>query len=172
MKKILFILTAAITLAACSDEPTTPSKSSTSASIVGSWNFSSQIQNNGQILKDGTLETTFSAVTSEENGTAQFTAEGTYGTNFGYKTTYTTDTDGASSTYDQLTPPTASGGTYVHNKDAGTIVFTLFTGEIVTGTINELTTSKLVYTIKTNNSVTTDGVTTTTTADVTNSFTK
>lgn len=175
MKNLFLILTAVITLVACGDEPTAPSKKSaatSSASIVGTWNFSSQVQNNGQIFKDGTLETTFTSVTSEENGTAQFAAEGTYGTNFGFKTTFTADTDGSSSTYEEFTPPTATGGSYVYDKDANTIVFTPFTGESITASVNELTDSKLVYTLKTNNSLTEGGITTTTSADVTSTFTK
>lgn len=174
MKKIILMLSIVATFAACSDDPTTPgqTKIEEDASVEGTWNFNKQTQAEGKTFVNGTLVSTYTAETAEENGTIQFNAEGNYGSNFGYKTFYTVDNNGSPSSYDEFTPPTASGGTYVHNKTAGTITLTAFDGSVSTLTINELTSSKLVYTTAVNTSVTDGETTTTTSAQVTSTFSK
>ena len=175
MKNIFLILVLATVFVACNEETTTsPSKKSVDneASIVGNWQLSSLTQTNGQTLVDGKLVSTFTSSSSEENGTAQFTEEGNFGSNFGYKNSYTTSTSGSVGSYEEVIPAFATGGTFVHDKSANTIAFTTFNGEESNATITELSSTKLTYTLRLNRSETADGVTTTTTADVTTTFTK
>ncbi|MFB1002861.1 MAG: hypothetical protein QMC70_01810 [Bacteroidia bacterium] len=175
MKKVLFILTVAAMFAACNEDSTTPgTKTGTtnSASMVGNWNFTKLVQANGRILIAGQEISTFTSESSDENGNIQFTEEGQFGSNFGYKSSISTLTAGIPSSNEEQVPPTALGGTYEHNTTAGTFTITAISGEVTLATINELTSSRLVYTAKLNRSVTNLGITTTTTSDVTTTFTK
>lgn len=175
MKKIFFTLTVTMLLAACSEDsplPGTQTGAGNTTSITGNWSFTKLIQTNGRILLAGQEISTFTSESSDENGNIQFTEEGVFGSNFGYKNSISTLTAGIPSSNEEQIPPIAQGGTYIHNTTAGTFTFTASSGEITTATIDELTSSKLVYTTRLNRSETTLGVTTTTTADVTTTFTK
>lgn len=84
-------------LAACNDDITTPNNKviDENATVEGVWNFVKQTQTDGKTFVDGELVSTFTAETGEENGTLQFNSEGKYGSNFGYKMYYTTNTSGS-----------------------------------------------------------------------------
>ncbi len=175
MKKIFFLLTVAAMFTACSEESTRPgteSGTANSASMVGNWNFTKLVQANGRTLIAGQEISTFTSESSDENGNIQFTEDGQFGSNFGYKSSISTTTAGIPSSNEEQVPPMAMGGTYVHNTAAGTFTMTAISGEITTATINELTNSKLVYTTKLNSTETNLGITSTITADVTTTFTK
>jgi len=175
MKNIFVTLAIATMLFACSDEPTTPSKTGTiseTASLTGTWTFEKQTQANGKNYVDGELESTFTAESSEETGTFQFNDEGTYGSNYGYKNTFAITAGPSEGSKETQTPPTASGGTYVYDKTAGTITFTVFTGEVINATISELTETSLVFTNSLTVSETNSGVTTTSTSDVTTTLSR
>ncbi len=174
MKKIVLVLAAFVILAACNDDITTPNNKviDENATVEGVWNFVKQTQTDGKTFVDGELVSTFTAETGEENGTLQFNSEGKYGSNFGYKMYYTTNTSGSEGSYEELLPPQAGGGDYVYNTDAGTITTTALDGKVTVLTITELSATKLAYSTTRNTSMTDEGVTTTITANVISTFSK
>ena len=80
MKKTFILIALVALFSHCSEEPTTPTTTgggTTAATVVGTWNFASVAQNNGEISLAGTVISTYTATSSNEMGTYTFDADGT-----------------------------------------------------------------------------------------------
>ncbi|MBT6236587.1 MAG: membrane lipoprotein lipid attachment site-containing protein [Bacteroidetes bacterium] len=175
MKKILFFLGFAIALAGCSEDPATPAENgteSTQVSLVGTWNLEKLVQENGKISLMGTVLSTFTSESSEETGTVQFTEDGNFGSNFGYKSAMTIVTAGQPINSEQDVPPTPIGGTYTHDAAANTFTVTQFDGTVAVANITSLTANELIYTTQINTVVENGGFSNIVTADVTTTLSR
>ena len=80
MKKSIFLLLISAFFIGCSDDSTTPEPTGNNTSsdgVVGVWNFVSMEQDNGVIKINGNVFSTFTAKSSNEQGTFEFKADGT-----------------------------------------------------------------------------------------------
>lgn len=170
MKKTILLLLVSAFFIGCSDDGTTPeptnNNNTSSTGIVGVWNFESIEQDNGLLQINGTTVSTFTAKSSNEQGTFEFKSDGTATNTIAYTSTTTFMTNGVSQEQTASIPMTTSNGTYVYNKAANTITITDEQSEETEMEIIEHTSSKLVMKSSFSDSTTEMGITSTSSGDV------
>lgn len=166
MKKLLITLAAFTLLAACKEVEETPVDNTPQKSAVeGQWNFVSLNQSNGSIKIGGFEVSTYSSVSSEEQGTFTFNSDSTLSSSISYTNEQTVTTAGFPNTTTQNIPTTNVSGKYEFNKAAKTLKITTSTGLAQEGSLTTLSADTLVFEYPFELSVTQTGVTTVTAAD-------
>lgn len=177
MKNLFLILTAAALFAGCSEEPSTPSNddggSTNAITIEATWNLESLAQNNGQISLAGTVLSTFTSVSSNEQGTITFNGDGTItSTDVGYTASQTMTTAGIPNTTSQEISPTSSTGTYTYDSDTKKLTIEVAGSPTQNATVTELTANKLVYTTMFEQVNSAGGIESKTTAEIVTTLTR
>ena len=170
MKNLFFLALIALTLASCKDTDQ-PDPTNNSSNIEGVWNFAKLEQTNGQILMDGVPVGSFTAISSNEQGTMEFKSDGTANTSVGYTSTFSFIIQGIPQTQTATIPLTTSTGTYTYNGSTKELTMTA-NGETTSATVTELTANKLVFTQYVERSQFQNGVTTTTKFNTITTLTK
>ncbi|MGB1038012.1 MAG: lipocalin family protein [Bacteroidia bacterium] len=179
MKNLFLIITAAALFASCSEEPSTPSTngngggSGNAITIEGTWNLGSIAQNNGQISLAGTVLSTYTSVSSNEQGSITFHSDGTLtSTDVGYTATQTMTTAGIPNTTSQEISPTSSSGTYTYDSNSKKLTIEVPGSPTQEAVVSEMTASKLVYTTMFEQVNSAGGIESKTTAEIVTTLTR
>ena len=172
MRAILLWISLGLCIVACKDDSEPDSSGSANAPLVGTWNFTKQVQDSGEIHINGALVSSFTSESSDEQGTYVFRANGRVTSSIGYVNHIKLVTLGVPSTEIDTIPLGGGSGTYFLDQPNNTLTIKNDNNELWEMEVLDLADNKVVAKYTVNGSQTDNGVVSTTRADITVTLTR